>query len=371
MSGLVRLILILPVVLTLFAAPTRAQTHPPSIVEFWIKADSLLIEISLNAEMFLAGLDPDTQSDVAGNARYRELRRLVSSELEVEVRGFVDDWAASLQVEVEGPVRLSYEGVRIPVVGDPDEPRLSKLLLTAPLREGASALRLTWPSGHGPAVIKQQRVEAPYTGYLMAGETSPLIPLQGGAALSGQQTIQVFLVKGAEQIVTDGMRVFTLALALVFLSLSPRSLVLQLVFLSLGAVFGLALSAYGALVLSSVVTTMSLTAAVVVLALWNLILRGIHVFRLLAVFAIGLLLGNALSQSLSAIGAPPDHLPPALLGYAIGYLAVLSAAAATALAVVTVIAGGSHRLRSRISVLGSILIAGLGVYWVIEPWLFS
>ncbi|WP_419738051.1 hypothetical protein [Ruegeria sp.] len=191
MNGIFRFLLILPVFLVLSTWSAKAQTTP-TIVEFWTKEDTLFLEVTLNAEMFLSGIDPETRPDFADDARYRELRRRVSSELEPEVRSFVKDWSGTLRVELAGPTRLSYEGVRIPIVGDPNTSRLSKLLLAAPLPEGASSLRLTWPEGHGPAVVKQQRVDAPYTGYLVAGEVSPLIPLQGGAALDPQQVLQVF-----------------------------------------------------------------------------------------------------------------------------------------------------------------------------------
>ncbi len=367
MSGFFRLMM----GLMLLAMPVQAQTPPPTIVEFWTKADSLFLEITLNAEMFLAGIDPETHPDLTDNAGYRALRQRVSSELEPEVRAFVTDWKARLQVEAGGPVVLAYEGVRIPVVGDTAAPRISRLLLTAPLPNGASNLRLTWPEGHGPVVLKQQQVAAPYTGYLIAGESSPSIPLQGGAALSPEQAVQVFFPKGFSRILPNGLQEIALVLALVFLSLTLRAAIAQMVFLSIGLVFGLALSVYGALGVSPFVASLTLTSAIVILALWNLILRRLHVFRLLAVFAAGLLLGNVLSASVIAIGVPPDHLPPAILGFAGGAVAALSAVAAAGYAGAALISGGSHRMRGRVSVLASILIAGVGVYWMVAPWMLS
>ncbi len=368
MNGIFRFLLILPVFLVLSAWPAKAQT-PPTIVEFWTKADTLFLEVTLNAEMFLAGIDPETRPDFADDARYRELRRRVSSELEPEVRSFVKGWAETLRVEVAGPARLSYEGVRIPIVGDPDTPRLSKLLLTATLPEGASSLRLTWPESHGPAVVKQQRVDAPYTGYLVAGEVSPLIPLQGGAALGPQQVLQVFLPKGLARILPHGYHEIALVLSLVFLTLSLRPLLAQMLFVSLGLIFGLALSVYGAVALPF--ASQALTAATLLLTLWNLVLRRLTVFRLLAVFGAGLLCGITLSTSLATIGVPPDHLPPAIFGYAGGVLAALYTIAAAVFAVSALIAGASERMRGRISVLASILIAGIAVYWLAEPLILS
>ncbi len=371
MIGFLRLILMCSIFLVVLALPGRAQNPPPTIVEFWTKADTLFLEISLNAEMFLAGIDPDAETELSSNARYRTLRQLVSTELEAEMRAFTTDWAPTLQVEVGGPVSLSYEGIRIPVVGDPDQPRVSKLLLAAPLSGDASNLRLTWPAGYGSVVLKQQRVAAPYTGYLTAGEISPLIPLRGGASLSAQQALQEFFPLGIFQIVPAGLREIVLVLCLVFLSLGLRPMVAQMLLLSIGTVFGLALSVYGALALPPILLSQSLTAAIIVLALWNLILRRLHVLRLLAVFGVGLLLGAGLSEALAGIGVPPDHLPAAMLGYSGGVLAVLYAVAAAGYAIAHLISGGSERMQGRVCVLASILIAGAGVYWMIVPWTFS
>lgn len=371
MSGFLRLALICPILLVLFVLPVRAQNPQPTVVEFWTKADSLFLEITLNAEMFLAGIDPEAQPEFANNARYRALRQLVSTELEVEMRAFTTSWVPTLQIEVGAPVSLSYEGIRIPVVGDPDQPRVSKLLLAAPLAEDASNLRLTWPAGRGSAVLKQQRVAAPYTGYLAAGETSPLIPLRGGASLSAEQTLQEFFPKGIAQIIPSGVRDIALVLSLIFLSLRSGRVLAQMGFLAIGMVFGLALSIYGALVLPSAIVSQSLTVAVLILALWNLILRRLHVLRLLMVFGVGVLLGSDLSGALVQIGVPPDHLPSAMLGYSGGVLAALCAVAAAGYAVARVISGGSERMRGRVSVLASILIAVAGVYWMIEPWALS
>ncbi|NVO55411.1 HupE/UreJ family protein [Rhodobacteraceae bacterium B1Z28] len=355
-------------VMTLLPGQGAAQSPAPTIIDFWIKSDTLFLEISLNAEAFLAGVDP---SSTEGNQQYKDLRALVSSELEPQVKEFVQTWKQSLQVEAGGVVALSYEGIRIPVTGDLQTVRVSKLLLAGPIPKGASTLRLRWPEGFGPVVLRQQRASAPYTGYLAAGETSPSIPLYGGAALSTQQTLQAFFPKGVTQILPNSPKQVLLALVLVFLSLHVRPLVAQLLLLSLGVVIGLGLGMSEAVTVPRPVVTQSLTMAIVVLALWNLISRRLQVWRLLTVCAVGALQGIGLSFVLTAIGAPPDHIPQAVLGFGAGVIATLCAVACAAFGVAVLVSGRSHRLRGRISVLASMIIAGVGVYWMVEPWLMT
>ncbi|WP_120635568.1 HupE/UreJ family protein [Ruegeria sp. EL01] len=361
-------VLVLSVV-ALLPSFALAQSPGPTIVEVWTKSDTLFLDISLNAEAFLAGIDPQSATGFDDNRHYKDLRQLVSSELEPKVKAFAKPWMQTLQVDVAGPVVLSYEGVSIPVVGDPETVRVSKLLLTAPLPEGASGFRLTWPDGSGSAVIKQQRVSAPYTGYLIGGQTTPVIPLQGGAALTTEQTLRTFVPKGLSEVLTSGPKPILLVLTLVFLSLNLRPFLMQLLFFSLGIVIGLGAGALDALSISAAAASQSL--AIVGLAVWNLISRRMQILRVIAVFAAGLLLGLALTFALTKIGVPPNHLPPAILGFAGGAVLALCAVAFAAFAASVVITGGSHRLQGRASILASMVIAGVGVFLTVEPWLFG
>jgi hypothetical protein len=361
-------VLVLSVV-ALLPSFALAQSPGPTIVEVWTKSDTLFLDISLNAEAFLAGIDPQSATGFDDNRHYKDLRQLVSSELEPKVKAFAKPWMQTLQVDVAGPVVLSYEGVSIPVVGDPKTVRISKLLLTAPLPDGASGFRLTWPDGSGSAVIKQQRVSAPYTGYLTGGQTTPVIPLQGGAALTTEQTLRTFVPKGLSEVLTSGPKPILLVLTLVFLSLNLRPFLMQLLFFSLGIVIGLGAGALDALSISAAAASQSL--AIVGLAVWNLISRRMQILRVIAVFAAGLLLGLALTFALTKIGVPPNHLPPAILGFAGGAVLALCAVAFAAFAASVVITGGSHRLQGRASILASMVIAGVGVFLTVEPWLFG
>ena len=359
------------VLLAVHPGSVRAQTAPPTVIDYWVKADTLFLEVKLNAEAMLAGIDPLQQDAYSDDPQYKSLRRMVSSELEPQIREFVQVWKQNLVVEAPDRLSLSYEGVRIPVVGDTDKVRVSKLLLTAPLPDQASNLRLTWPLQSGSVVLRQQKVVAPYTGYLASGEASPLIPLQGGASLTTQQTLQTYFAKGIDQFLQSPFKLCLIALVLVVLSLNLRPVVSQLAFLSTGVLVGLGAGMYEVMAVPKAIEASALIACIIVLALWNLVARRLQVWRLLAVLAVGCLQGLALASVLMGIGVPPDHLPPAILGFGGGNLLPLILVSITALALALLLSGGSHRTRGRISVLVSMLIAGIGVYWIGEPWLLG
>ncbi|NOE16973.1 hypothetical protein GS634_02400 [Ruegeria atlantica] len=359
------------VLLTLHPGSVKAQTAPPTVIDFWVKDDTLFLEVKLNAEAMLVGADPTQPDAYSGNSKYRSLRRMVSSELEPQIRNFVQVWKQNLVVEAPERLDLSYEGVRIPVVGDVEKVRVSKLLLTAHLSDQASNLRLTWPLQGGSVVLRQQKVVAPYTGFLAAGEISPLIPLQGGASLTTEQTLQTFLAKGISRFVQSPLKPTVVVLTLVMLTLSLRPVMSQVAFLAAGVFVGLGLDMYGVLDLPESLQDQALVASIIILALWNLVARRLQVWRLLAVLAAGCVYGLALASDLTKIGVPPDHLAPAVLGFGVGNLLPVVFVAVLTFACALLVAGGSHRKRGRISVLASMLIAGIGVYWMAEPWLLA
>ena len=359
------------VVLTVLPGSVNAQTAPPTVVDFWVKADTLFLEVKLNAEAMLAGADPTQPETYSDDTQYRSLRRKVSSELEPQIRDFVQVWKQSLVVEAPDRLDLSYEGVRIPVVGDTEKVRVSRLLLTARLPDHASNLRLTWPQYSGSVVLRQQNVMAPYTGFLTAGEISPLIPLQGGASLTTEQTLQTYFAKGISRFVQSPLKPSIVVLTLVMLTLSLRPVVSQVAFLAAGVFIGLGLGMYGALDVPENVQDQALVASIIILALWNLVARHLQVWRLLAVLAAGCVQGLVLASDLTRIGVPPDHLAPAVFGFGVGNSLPVILVAVLTFACALLVAGGSHRTRGRISVLASMLIAGIGVYWMAEPWLLA
>lgn len=357
--------------LVLSAGPVASQSRAPTIVDFWTNDDALFLEINLNAEAIIAGLDPVNEPDLTSNRDYGELRALVSSELEPRLKAFAIPWMDTLQVQADGPVKLSYEGARIPVVGDVQNGRISKLLLAGPLPVGASGFQMTWPVGHGPVVLRQQRVSAPYTGYLDPGETSPVIPLQGGAALSTQQTLLAFFTVGFTRVLPERPQLVLLALSLVFLALQLRPVLVQTVLFSFAVFAGLTLGVSNVLSYSAAAVAYGVSAAVVVLSIWNLIFRRLRIWRVLAVVAAGTLAGGGVAFTLLDIGVPPDHLPPALLGFGAGIVSAVCLVISLAFVIAILLAGRSHRLRGRISVLASMLIAGIGLYWIIGPLVFA
>lgn len=356
-------------VVLVLAGPLAAQGAGRSAVDFQVRDGRVLVEITLNAEALLAGLDPQAvaQGGDGGSARYARLRRLPSSELEPLLHERMATWKHGMTVDANGPVELSYEGARIPVVGNSDMPRLSRVLLVGTLPSGATELRLTWPAGFGPVVLRQTGVDAPYTGLLEGGETSPAIPLRGGAGMGPRQAAETFFRQGVARVWQDKGQLLALALVMVFLTLRVRPLLTQFAALALGVLLAQPLGLSRLLGFGDEAYWLAVAGAVVILATWNLIGSRAGALRLGAVFLTGAILGLGLSHELIRLGVPPRHVVPAMLSYSGGALLGIAGVAGLAYAIVTVLLPDAPRLRGRVSTVASLMLAGLGLYWVVLP----
>ncbi|MGI9367871.1 MAG: HupE/UreJ family protein [Ruegeria sp.] len=351
-----------------------AHELTPTIADFWVEDSNLVFEVRLNAEAFVARLDLDEVTDTESapdKARYDALRLMASSELEPLVREFAVQWVDGLQVSAGGPVDLSFEGARIPVVGNPDTPRTSKILLTGTLPEQAHSLRLIWPKGAGAVVLRQQGVDQPYTGYLIGGEASPSIPLGGGAGMGAWQSLETFAAKGFERILPGGPQQVFFVLAMLLMSPRLWPVFWQLIVFSVAFFLTLAAGVLEVIEFPKGLILQTVPATIVLMAVANILSRRLDIWRLLAVLLFGLVHGANVSFSLGQAGIPPDHLASALLGYGAGAEIAFVAISLVVLALATLLSQGGHRFLSRNVTLASMIIALIGFYWCFEPYMIA
>ncbi|MBO9449541.1 HupE/UreJ family protein [Tropicibacter sp. R16_0] len=355
----------------LIAGITGAAAHEvtPTIGDLSVQDDQLRLELRLNVEAFVAGIDLDGMADTDASDlsdRYDELRKMDSVTLERLVREFAPIWAATIWAEAGAPILWSYEGISIPVVGNPDLPRASELLLVGDLPEGARAVTLTWPDGAGALVLRQQGVEQPYTGYLQGGETSPPIALDGGAGRSGWEAFVAYVPVGFDHILPRGTDHILFVLGLFFLSARLRPLLWQVTAFTLAHTVTLALGTLEVITISPAIVEPLIALSIVFVAVENVFTRALNPWRPLVVFGFGLLHGLGFASVLGEFGLPQDQLFAALLGFNVGVELGQLAVIAVAFLTVGLWFRNKYWYRGRIAIPASIVIALIGAYWFVE-----
>jgi hypothetical protein len=278
-------------------------------------------------------------------------------------------------------VKLRLVDVSMAEQNNLELPRLSGLTLQADLPVGGRTLELSWPTGAGSLVLRQQGVENAYTGLIGGGGTTGPISLAGGDAATGWQTFGSYISVGFDHILPQGLDHILFVLGLFLLSTQLGPLLWQVSAFTLAHTVTLALGAMGLVTISGSIVEPLIAASIVYVAFENILARGLTRWRPFVVFGFGLLHGLGFASVLGEFGLPEAQFIPALIGFNVGV--EVGQLTVIALAATTLWLGCFTASRARLtgadalvakypvmfrawSVTGSLIIGGIAIYWVIE-----
>ena len=355
----------------LIANTTFVNAHEtlPTIADLEVVDGNVTFSMRANVEAFLAGIDLDvvTDTDEADEAvSYDALRALDADGIGDQLPALIASFNATPLVEVDGaPVTLVVSGFDMEVMPDLEQPRISTLALIAAMPAGARNVIVNWPSGRGKLVLRQQGVEAPFTGFINPGTASPEIAFEGGGQATAWQAFKSYIPVGFDHILPKGLDHILFVLGLFFLSTHLRPLVLQISAFTLAHTVTLALGAMGWVNVPGSIVEPLIAASIVYVAVENIITKGLSPWRPLIIFGFGLLHGLGFASVLGEFGLPEGQFIPALIAFNVGV--ELGQLAVIALAFVAV--GWMWRktwYRARIAIPASCAIAAVGAYWCVE-----
>ena len=197
-----------------------------------------------------------------------------------------------------------------------------------------------------------------------------------GQPLGGWSSFGRYVVVGVRHILPAGLDHMLFVLAL-FLS-SPRlsALIAQISTFTVAHTATLGLASAGILSPQAAVVEPLIAASIVLVAVENLWLTDVPRWRLLIVFAFGLIHGMGFAGFFAELGLPPEQFLSGLIGFnvgvEIGQLSVVSAALLAALAFRRSLADSlasaalEARYRRWVRVPLSAAIAAIGLFWAIE-----
>ncbi|MFK7754424.1 MAG: HupE/UreJ family protein [Sedimentitalea sp.] len=357
--------------LWLMLMPLSAAAHEvtPTIADLSVVDQDVVLDLRLNVEAFVAGLDLDglENTDAADeNDRYDGLRAMTPEALEPEVRRFADVWLSQLRLSGAGPVLLRVGEITIAPVGDVELARATHLVLRGALPAGSTTLVLDWPKGSGDLVLRQQGVAEPFTGYISGGNSSAAIPVAGGAQASGWQVFADYIPVGFDHILPKGLDHILFVLGLFFLSIQLGALLWQISAFTLAHTVTLAMGAMGWVNVPGSIVEPLIAASIAFVAIENILVGRLYPWRPAVVFGFGLLHGLGFASVLGEFGLPEGQLIPALIGFNVGVELGQLTVIAMAFFAVGLWFGKKEWYRARIAVPASAVIAVIGIYWVYE-----
>ncbi|MEM7257854.1 MAG: HupE/UreJ family protein [Pseudomonadota bacterium] len=362
-------VFILTVFTLLLPGVIQAHEVTPSVSDLRIEGQSVNVDISLNVESFLAGIDLESlantdESEGAGD--YDRYRAMTSTELADAFRAFWPQMSNRFAINAPDPLALTLQNITVPPVGNIELPRSSLLSIAATLPSGAPGLTIDWPSDYGALIIRQQGVEEPYTGYLESGASSEFIAVAGGGEKSAWQSFLHYIPVGFDHILPKGLDHILFVLGLFFLSTRMSSLIWQISLFTVAHTVTLVMGALGWVNIPASIVEPLIAASIVYVACENIFTDQLGRWRTLLIFAFGLLHGLGFASVLGEFGLPVTQFIPALIGFNIGVELGQLTVVAIAFFAIAVWFRKHPKYRQWVAIPASVLIALTGAWWFVE-----
>ncbi|MEM1101582.1 MAG: HupE/UreJ family protein [Pseudomonadota bacterium] len=366
-----------------WGAGLRAHETAPAIANVSVSPERMEMEIAVNAEALLAGVDLSTYTDTNDApeaAAYDALRALSDAELaaEIEAAG-----PGMLSRAIEGAGALSLDGVTVVAPASDAVARETVLSLSAPM-EG-EAVSLGWPAENGVLVVRQSRDGQTFAELVDAGGMSAPLPATGVVEETAGEAFWRFLVAGFEHIIPLGIDHILFVLGLFFFALKWSPILWQVTAFTVAHTVTLALATLGIITIPD--DWMWLVEAFIALSItWvaveNILQPRMGWLRPAVVFAFGLLHGLGFASVLSDFGLSQGQFVVSLIafnvGVEIGQLAVILGAFLVIMLGLWAARIGRlddpeeamvrdlPEMYRANAIVGSLIIGAIGFYWFIE-----
>ena len=352
------------------AIAVHAHETNPTIADLSVADGQVVLDLRLNAEAFLAGIDLSAVSDT-DEADQAEAYDALQARPGAEIAGLFQAGAAQflsgMTVKADGAtVELSLESIAVSAESIENVARLGQARIVGALPADTKSVTVFWSKPYGDLVLRQQGVEAPYTAILAGGTESSPIALAGGQAQSAWQAFASYIPVGFDHILPKGLDHILFVLGLFFFSLRMGPLLWQVTAFTLAHTVTLALGALGWVSVPGSIVEPIIAASIVYVGIENIRTTELSRWRPVVIFVFGLLHGLGFASVLGEFGLPEGQFIAALLGFNVGVELGQLTVIALAFLAVGLWFGQKPWYRRAIAIPGSLVISAIGLYWVIE-----
>jgi hydrogenase/urease accessory protein HupE len=355
------------------AVPASAHVFQSSEAIIFFNRDSTSygIQLNMNLEAILAGIDPEVRdtSDSPKATEYNRLRNLPPDELQAIFDGQRDAFMQKLHIDLDGqPAKVQIESEKFREVGDLAKARNSTLHLSGALPPGAKTFTIQWAPENGKLLLrtisvrsKSMRIEV-----VEKGATSTPLVIDDLKARTIWDMIRDFIVIGYQHIVPKGLDHILFVTGIFLLSTKLRPILTQVTAFTVAHTVTLGLGTAGVINLPSSIVEPLIAASIIYVAVENIWRPTLSPWRPAVVFMFGLLHGLGFAGILKEFGIPEGEFLTGLLSFNVGVeLGQLSVIAMCYL-LVGIWFGNKPWYRQRIVIPGSLIIAAIATYWFVQ-----
>ena len=302
---------------------SNAHSHEvtPAIAEILKKKDGVQLEIRLNIEALLSGIDLSNVSNTdesKQSAKYDFYRGRSDIDLKSD---FSEIWP-SLETEIKIKqdnelVALRLKNIIVEGQENFDYPRFSTIVFVASV-DPYRPFSFQWSKAYGDIVLRGPGSENGFTQYLQAGIESSDITIGEQPEYKFSKVFFEYIPVGFTHIIPKGLDHILFVVGIFFLSTKLSALFWQITFFTLAHSVTLAMASLGIVKISPSIVEPLIAASIVYVAVENFYSKTLNLRRSIIVFCFGLLHGLGFASVLVEFGLPVQQFVPALVGFNIG-----------------------------------------------------
>lgn len=354
-----------------------AHEVQPAVADVEIGDDTVTIALRIAVEPLIAGVNLSDVEDTDDSPLSDQNDALRALSPDALTTALTEAWPSISEgitlMSGETPLIATLVDAEVPPVGNPEIRRDSTLTLTAPLPEGDAPVVMGFDRALGSLIIRQIDTgsDDAYEALLTNGSLSDPMPRTGVAQQTLGDVIQRYVVSGFIHVIPDGLDHILFVLGLFFYALAWRPLLWQVTSFTVAHTTTLALATTGAIVIpgeSMWIVETIIAASIVWIGVENIFggkTQDIGWGRIGIVFVFGLVHGLGFASVLSEFGLGQflaASLASFTVGLEIGHLTVI----AVAFLLLGLPFGKTRLYRPAVVIPGSLLIAVIGAYWVLN-----
>ena len=357
--------------LGLLSMGAMAHEMRPAIATIQLEADGVFeLTLETNLEAWMADVNP-TLSDTDDSPNvdaYDRLRALSAETLAAEFAPQFSAFARAVDIRSDGQrIRLTTMGLDVLPEADPELPRDTQIRLVGALPDGAQTLSYATGDALPDTAVRVYLGEAePSVQYVRHGQTSDSFVLREGVTRSVTAIVWEYIELGFTHIVPKGLDHIVFILGLTLISKRLIDLVIQVTAFTVAHSVTLAMGLYGVLTLPASIVEPLIAASIVFIAFENCLQTQVKRSRTVIVFAFGLLHGLGFASVLTELGLPARDFVVGLLAFNLGVELGQLFIIALAYFAVGIWVLQAPWYRTRVAMPVSVLIGGLGLYWLVE-----
>ncbi|MEX0969691.1 MAG: HupE/UreJ family protein [Paracoccaceae bacterium] len=348
-----------------FAAASAHEIRP-AIADLYLEQGELRLEIRLNLEAIIAGIEPglDDTAESANAARYDALRAMPPAAL---LAAFDEaTFANNIYAMLDGtPLPVHVVDVTADPVGDIELLRNAAISLRADLPAGA-AVTVGWDASFGPLVLRLLNEGSDYSVFLEPGMVTDALPVNGIVQQSFGAVFGNYIIVGFDHILPKGLDHVLFVIGLFLLSTRLAPLLWQISAFTLAHTITLALGLFGVVQVSPAIVEPLIALSIAYVAIENVIFNKLTRWRPALIFAFGLLHGLGFAGVLQEFGLSEGNEVAGLIGFNIGVELGQITVVALCFIAVGFWFGRKPWYRAAITIPASLAIAVVGLYWFVE-----